>query len=62
MRKLFIAIGILVVLVLAAIGAVLAFVDVNQYRGTIQTKLQEHLHRTVTLGALSLKLDRKSVV
>jgi AsmA protein len=56
MRKLGIAIGIVVVLVLAAVLIIPHIVDVNQYRGQIQSELQQRLGRPVHLGELSLGL------
>jgi AsmA protein len=56
MRKVGVVIGVLVVLI---VGALLVFVvtfDVNEYRGTIQTQLQQQLGRSVTLGDMHLKL------
>jgi AsmA protein len=46
-----------VVVGLPAIGAaLLMFVDVNQFRPRIQGLLEQKLHRTVSLGAMGLKL------
>src|SRR5262245_47507797 len=47
-----IAIGVLA----AALGAVVMFVDVNQYRPEIQNQLEKALGRKVTLGTMSLGL------
>jgi AsmA protein len=49
-----IAIAILVVLVIAAVGIFLATFDVNSYHGRIQSELQQQLGRNVTLGNMSL--------
>ena len=54
MRKLAIIVAILVVLVVGALLALPHIVDVNHYRGQIQTELQQRLNRPVQLGALSL--------
>ncbi len=54
MRKLVIVIVVLVVLVIGALLALPHIIDVNQYRGQIQTELQQRLNRPVQLGELSL--------
>ena len=54
MRKLVIIVVVLIVLVVGALLALPHIVDVNQYRGQIQTELQQRLNRPVQLGALSL--------
>ena len=54
MRKLAIAIVVIVVLVIAGPLALPYLVNVNQYRGQIQTELQKRLNRPVQLGELSL--------
>lgn len=54
MRKLAIAIAIIVVLVVGILLALPHIVDVNQYRGQIQSELQQRLGRPVQLGVLSL--------
>ncbi len=56
MKKVLLAIGALLGLAVVAVGALFLLVDVNQFRGTIQTDLQKQLHRPVTLGNLSLGL------
>ncbi len=56
MRKLAIVVGILIVLVVAALLIFAATFDVNQYRGTIQAELQQRLGRPVTLGDMHLKI------
>ena len=56
MKKLGIALAILVVLFVIVIFAVPALVDVNSYRGRIQSELQTRLGRPVTLGQLHLSL------
>ena len=56
MRKLAIAIGILVLLIIV-VGLVLPHViDVNQYRGQIQAQVQKQLNRPVQLGEMSLSV------
>lgn len=54
MRKLLIAVAAVLVLGLAAIFLLPYFIDVNQYRGTIQAQLQNRLYRQVQLGRMSL--------
>src|SRR5215469_7667755 len=54
MRKLLIVAGSIVALVVIAVFSLPFFIDVNQYRGTIQTQLQNRLHRPVELGQMSL--------
>ena len=56
MKKVLIVTGAVVGLPILAIGALFLLVDVNQFRGTIQTDLQKQLHRPVALGNLSLGL------
>jgi AsmA protein len=56
MRKAKIIIAVAVALVVVAIGAIWLLVDVNRYRPEIQAKLEEQLHRKVTLGKMSLGL------
>jgi len=54
MRKLAIAVVIIVVVIVVVILALPRFIDVNQYRGQIQSELQQRLNRPVELGELSL--------
>jgi AsmA protein len=54
MRKLGIVIGIIVLLVVVLIVAAVVLFNPNQYRGTVQTKLEAALGRKVTLGDMSL--------
>jgi uncharacterized protein involved in outer membrane biogenesis len=56
MRKLGIAIAVIVVLVIAAILMVPHLIDVNQYHSQIQSQLQKRLGRQVTLGNMGLRL------
>jgi hypothetical protein len=61
MRKAaFIIVGVLVVLVLLA-AIIPQFIDVNRYRGKIQTELEQQLNRTVTLGDMHASLLPPSV-
>ena len=50
MRKVAIIVGILVIVIVGALLIFVATFDVNQYRGTIQAQLQQHLGRSVNLG------------
>ncbi|HWR36182.1 MAG TPA: AsmA family protein [Clostridia bacterium] len=56
MRKLGIAILVLLVLVVLAAAILPRFVDVNRYRGRIQAELEQRLNRPVQLGAMNLSL------
>jgi uncharacterized protein involved in outer membrane biogenesis len=54
MRKLAIIVVVLVVIVVVAILALPHLIDINQYRGQVQSQLQQRLNRPVQLGAMSL--------
>jgi AsmA protein len=56
MRKIAIVIGIIVVVIVAAVGIFVATFNPNDYRGTVQTKLEQQLDRKVTLGNMELGL------
>ena len=56
MKKVLLVAGAVGGVLVLAVGALFLLVDVNQFRGTIQTDLQKQLHRPVTLGNLSLHL------
>ncbi len=56
MRKLGIAVLVLVVLLLAAALIVPRVIDINQYHDRIQAELQKRLGRSVTLGEMKLSL------
>jgi AsmA protein len=56
MRKLGIAIGVIVILLIAAALIVPHLIDVNQYHGQIQSQLEKRLGRQVTLGKMGLRL------
>ena len=56
MRKLGIAIAVIVVLLIAAILIVPHLIDVNQYHSQIQSQLEKRLGRQVTLGNMGLRL------
>jgi AsmA protein len=56
MRKALIGIGIFIVVVIAGLLIFAATFDVNRYRGTIQSQLEQHLGRQVALGDMHLNL------
>ena len=56
MRKALIGVGILIVVVVAGLLIFAATFDVNRYRGTIQSQLEQHLGRPVALGDMHLSL------
>ena len=55
-RKLLIVLGGLVGLVVVAVLALVLLVDVDAYRGVIETKAEEALGRDIRLGELSLSI------
>jgi AsmA protein len=55
-RKIAIVVGIVVVVIVLAVGILFATFNPNDYRGTIQTKLEQQLNRKVSLGNMSLGL------
>ncbi len=61
MRRVLIAGGIAVAAIFLAVAAILLLVDVNQFRGRIQSELQARLNRPVSLGAMGLTLIPLSV-
>jgi len=56
MRKIGIVLGVILVLVIAAIGAVWLLADPNRHRDWIQSQLETQLGRKVSLGPMSLGL------
>ena len=56
MRKIAIIIGIVVGVIVIVVGVLFATFNPNDYRGTIQTKLEQQLDRKVGLGNMSLGL------
>jgi AsmA protein len=56
MRKIAIVIGIVVVVIVLAVGIFVATFNPNNYRGTLQTKLEQQLDRKVALGNMELGL------
>ncbi len=56
MRKIAIAVAIVVVLIVVAVGVFVATFNPNDYRATVQTKLEQQLDRKVGLGNMDLGL------
>jgi AsmA protein len=56
MRKIAIVIGIVVVVIVLAVGIFVATFNPNDYRDTVQTKLEQQLDRKVALGNMELGL------
>jgi uncharacterized protein involved in outer membrane biogenesis len=56
MRKTAIVIAIVAVVIVLAVGVLLATFNPNDYHGTIQAKLEQQLERKVALGNMSLGL------
>ncbi len=56
MRRALIGVGIFIVVVIAGLLIFAATFDVNRYRGTIQSQLEQHLGRQVALGDMHLSL------
>ena len=56
MRKVIIGIGIVLLLLIVAVGIFVATFNPNSYKATIQTKLEEQLNRKIQLGDMSLGL------
>ncbi|MGC1435656.1 MAG: AsmA family protein [Terriglobales bacterium] len=56
MRRIAIVIGIVVVVIVLAVGIFVATFNPNDYRGTVQTKLEQQLDRKVALGNMELGL------
>ena len=56
MRKFAIAVAVVIVVIVVILLAAPLFINVNQYRGEIQSQLQQRLNRPVQLGELSLHL------
>jgi uncharacterized protein involved in outer membrane biogenesis len=56
MRKLAIAIVVIIVIVVALVLILPHVIDVNQYRGQVQSQLQQRLNRPVQLGQMSLSV------
>ena len=58
MRKVGIVVGIIVAVIVIAVVVVLAVFNPNDYKATIQTKLEQQLGRKVSLGDMSLGIFR----
>ncbi|HEY6184125.1 MAG TPA: AsmA family protein, partial [Terriglobales bacterium] len=56
MRKVIIGIGIVLLLLIVAVGIFVATFNPNSYKATIQTKLEEQLNRKIQLGDMGLGL------
>ena len=56
MRRLFLVIGIVIVIAFAGTVVFVLTFNVNQYHGAIQSQLEQRLGRKVTLGDMSLNL------
>src|SRR5262245_40061521 len=54
MRKALLVVGIVAAILVVFLVAVVLLVDVNRYRGVIQSQLERQLGRKVTLGTISL--------
>ncbi len=55
-RKILIAGGAVIAAIVIILGILLATLNVNQFRGTIETSLEQELHRSVAMGNMSLGL------
>jgi len=56
MRKVAVAGGIVILLIILGIAIFASTFDINRYRGTIQADLSQHLGRNVTVGNMNLNL------
>jgi uncharacterized protein involved in outer membrane biogenesis len=56
MRRIVLIVGLVLLVGVAALAALLLFVDVNRFRGPIQSQLQRKLDRPVMLGRMGLSL------
>ena len=56
MRRIFIALGVVILVVIVGVAIFVATFDVNKYRSQIQSQLQQRIGRQVTLGDMHLKL------
>jgi uncharacterized protein involved in outer membrane biogenesis len=61
MRKIAIAVGIVVALFIIALFTIPLFINANSYRGEIQSQMQKRLDRPVSLGNMHLSLVPPSV-
>src|SRR5947207_2414656 len=56
MRKAKIILAIALAVILAIFAALWLLLDANRYRGQLQARLEQQLHRKVVLGDMSLRL------
>jgi len=56
MRRLGVVVGIVLAVVIVGLGIFIATFDVNRYRGTIESQLEQRLVRKVSLGDMHLNL------
>src|SRR5512141_996883 len=56
MRKLGITLIVVLVVLIVLVAVVPQFIDVNRYRGRIQSELEQRLNRTVSLGEIHASL------
>ena len=56
MKKIALALGIMLLVVVVGAGVFVATFDVNKYRGTIQSELEKRLDRPVNLGKMHLRV------
>src|SRR6202142_849135 len=56
MRKIAIVVGIIVLVIVVAVGVLFATFNPNDYRGTLQAKLEQQLDRKVAIGNMDLGL------
>src|SRR5215469_17010060 len=56
MRRVIIIIGIVIILIIVGAVVFVATINPNDYRGTIQAKLEQQLNRKVALGDMDLRL------
>ena len=56
MRKIAIVVGIVVVIIVIAVGVFVATFNPNEYRGTVQAKLEQQLDRKIAIGNMDLGL------
>jgi len=56
MRKVLIALGVIILLIVVGAVIFVATFNVNRYHGQIQSQLEQRLHRSVTLGDMHLGL------
>src|SRR5271154_3600346 len=62
MRKILIVFGIMIALVIVAVGVVPFFIDANKYKPLAEEQAQKALGRKVTLGQIDLSIWRGGLV